>query len=68
MQLHDTLETTGNIHITRVPGGWIYNYLIRNYTVFIPYNNEFNKQAQQLDYQARRAELSVMYPGTLHTI
>ena len=35
-------EPSSNIHITRVPGGQIYNYALRNYTVFIPYNGEFN--------------------------
>lgn len=45
MKLHDSFnDDTTNIHITRVPGGWIYNYLIRNYTVFIPYSDEFKVQ------------------------
>jgi len=47
MKLHNAVTTENNIHITRVPGGWIYNYLIRNYTVFIPYNDEFNKDKQR---------------------
>jgi len=45
MKLHDTYnEPDSNIHITRVPGGWIYNYVMRNYTVFIPYHDEFDEE------------------------
>lgn len=62
MELHDTLNTDSNIHITRVPGGWIYNYIMRNYTVFIPYNNEFDKEGNEAVLRARIAEWSAGMP------
>lgn len=58
MELHDTLNTDSNIHITRVPGGWIYNYIIRNYTVFIPYSNEFDEEGNEAALRAMSAELT----------
>ncbi len=53
MKLHDTLNTDSNINITRVPGGWIYNYVMRNYTVLVPYSDEFNTVLHEIEHQAR---------------
>lgn len=63
MKLHDTLNTEGNINITRVPGGWIYNYAMRNYTVMVPYNDEFNnvKYEREVQQAIHAAQMRAMY-------
>jgi hypothetical protein len=51
MDLHDEIEVD-DTRVTRVPGGWIYtftSYDDRNDTwrissVFVPYNNEFQRK------------------------
>jgi len=37
MELHEVAhEEKGNIEITRVAGGWLYYYLFRKETIFVP--------------------------------
>lgn len=45
MQLHDILMLDDGTRITRVAGGWIYQFEITKFhdagTVFVPFHNEF---------------------------
>jgi len=59
MKLHDTLNTEGNINITRVPGGWIYNYVMRNYTVMVPYHDEFNEAKHEAERQQMISDMQM---------
>ena len=39
MGLHETIhEPNGNIEITKVDGGWIYYYVFRQSSIFVPYS------------------------------
>jgi hypothetical protein len=46
LKLHETIQITECLYITRVPGGWLYrradpNEGCSDQTVFVPFNNEF---------------------------
>ncbi len=47
MKLHECFTIDKNIVITRVAGGWIYEYHNQNENipslVFVPFNNEFQQ-------------------------
>ena len=50
MKLHETVITTTDdikreIEITRVPGGWIYARPALSTSVFVPFDNEFQRKA-----------------------
>lgn len=46
MELHEEANTSSNVFITRVAGGWIYAFYENDSTssVFVSFNNEFQKQ------------------------
>lgn len=46
LELHETLNPTSWVSIIKVPGGWIYQFLVppqegTDFGVFVPFNNEF---------------------------
>ncbi len=51
LKLHETLwEMDSGVNIQRVAGGWLYSSFDENEqtiynSVFVPYNNEFQKEA-----------------------
>ena len=46
LPLHEWMMVDYGVKVTRVAGGWIYNYADR-YGVFVPYNNEFEQLAKE---------------------
>lgn len=54
MKLNEILVITPKLRVIRVPGGWIYERVIRKLSdtdheviqVFVPYSEEFNAQAR----------------------
>jgi len=42
LELHKLIAIGGDIIVTRVPGGWLYNYC--DQIIFIKYNTEFKKR------------------------
>lgn len=42
MKLHKSIEINKYIVVTRVPGGWIYHFPVKNVSVFVPFDGEFN--------------------------
>jgi hypothetical protein len=47
MKLHEWTQLKGMYSVLRVPGGWLYtySYMGNNNTVFVPYNDEFDSDA-----------------------
>jgi len=47
MDLHQTITVYDDVLVTRVPGGWIYEFQKPQVNileiVFVPFNNEFQK-------------------------
>jgi len=41
LKLHEHIVTSDSLIITRVPGGWIYEYSIVDSLVFVPFSGEF---------------------------
>lgn len=44
LELHEVTVITNGLHVTRVPGGWIYESFIDEVSIsstFVPFNNEF---------------------------
>jgi len=44
MELHERLFISNIMYVTRVPGGWVYEFPGEGHTaavVFVPYNEEF---------------------------
>ena len=41
MRLHETIRIDQRIKITRVPGGWIYNFIGIKTSTFVPFSHEF---------------------------
>lgn len=45
LKMHENITIPGDIRVTRVPGGWIYEFRKPHVNilevVFVPYNNEF---------------------------
>jgi hypothetical protein len=54
LKLHETEEVKIDIWITRVPGGWLYEYLSSKgdttFLVFIPYSKEFLEEEKTRAY------------------
>lgn len=55
MKLHDQLYINDNLTITRVPGGWLYSYIDRDYTkpkclMFVPFDNEFQERVKTNEF------------------
>lgn len=61
LSLHETIPLPNSTEVTRVPGGWVYRFFqfhqvsggdgqwSENYvadSVFVPFNNEFQRPAQ----------------------
>lgn len=52
MKLHEILVITPKLRVIRVPGGWLYERVIKRLSdadndvihTFVPYNEEFNEQ------------------------
>jgi len=43
LKTHETLhEDNGNIEITRVDAGWLYHYIFRKETIFVPDNSSLD--------------------------
>lgn len=40
LKLHESIKVRGRLWVSRVPGGWLYEYL-GSTSVFVPYNDEF---------------------------
>lgn len=50
MKLHERLDTSREVFVTRVPGGWLYSLHCgygKYTTNFVPFDNEFWKDTQQ---------------------
>lgn len=46
LELHEEIQLLDSQFVKRVPGGWVYSYFSDlNVSVFVPYNEEFNKNA-----------------------
>lgn len=45
MQLHTLIPITGLYSVVRVPGGWIYLFNGSSIPLFVPYNDEFDTDA-----------------------
>ena len=45
LTLNEWMMVDFGVKVTRVPGGWIYNY--DRYGVFVPYNNEFEQLVKE---------------------
>ena len=43
LSLHEGCLVDDDLWILRVPGGWIYRCLENETSVFVPFNNEFQK-------------------------
>jgi len=50
LELHDTFDAGGNLYVTRVPGGWLYESMAEQVgghfasaITFVPFDNEFQK-------------------------
>lgn len=47
LKLHEVAVINSELHVIRVPGGWIYESFINDKSissVFIPFNNEFQNK------------------------
>jgi hypothetical protein len=53
LELHEITVINGKVRVMRVPGGWIYERVLRRLSdtdfevinTFVPYNEEFNASA-----------------------
>ena len=55
MELHESIILSSELCVTRVPGGWIYDRLLRNLgdikSLFVPYNDEFKETEDPITAQ-----------------
>jgi len=65
-QLKENQTTTlpNGVEVTRVPGGWIYYFIFRKTSTFVPYTDEFDREGDADRYRRMQQLLaqSVMPP------
>jgi len=61
-QLEENQTTTlaNGVEVTRVPGDWIYYFIFRKTSTFVPYSKEFDEEGERAERLKQLLEMQQM--------